>query len=117
MSRFNYSPDNVSIVKWYYNRILVHLLFNHFFNWLEISEGNTKNKLAYYQISLEDENIPFYLIRFPGSSKELPEFHWWSLNTLNKISNRELKYPQTETSMFVSKMIVCLCRQTGRGAS
>jgi hypothetical protein len=70
--------ENRAAIKWIVNRIMGHLLWNHFMNWLSISQEAAINRLEYRRFPFGIKEISFYILIIPKNKNEPLEFHWWS---------------------------------------
>jgi hypothetical protein len=46
-------------VKWIFNRVMGHLIWNHFKNWLSISQEAADKRLQYSRVPFSMKDIPF----------------------------------------------------------
>jgi hypothetical protein len=86
--------ESYAKVKWIFNRIMSHLIWNHYKNWLSISQEAAEQRLQYMNIPFSMKDIPFYILIIPKNNNEPIEFHWW-----DKIKNihKKLACPLNKT--------------------
>jgi hypothetical protein len=73
----DFKEENYASIKWIFNRVLGHLIWSHFKNWLSISQEAAENSLEYRRVPFGPDDIPFYIWVIPKNKNERIEFHWW----------------------------------------
>lgn len=86
----DFTEESRAAIKWIFNRVMGHLIWNHFINWLSIAQEAAENRLEYRRMQFEQKTIPFYILVIPENKNESIEFHWWDKSLQNHI---KLKCP------------------------
>lgn len=69
--------ESYAKVKWIFNRVMSHLIWNHYKNWVSISQEAAEQRLQYRRTPFSMRDIPFYILIIPKNNNEPVEFHWW----------------------------------------
>ncbi|TLS52505.1 hypothetical protein FE782_11140 [Paenibacillus antri] len=75
--RIGFLEESFAAVKWIFNRLIGLLIWNHFMNWLSVSQESSEKRLEYRRIPFKQENVPFYILVIPDNKNEPLEYHWW----------------------------------------
>lgn len=75
--------ESYAKVKWIFNQVMSHLIWNHYKNWLSISQEAADQRLQYRRMPFSMKEVPFYILIIPKNNNEPVEFHWW--NEINNI--------------------------------
>jgi hypothetical protein len=97
----DFKEESYASIKWIFNRVLGHLIWNHFKNWLLLSQEAAENTLEYRRIPFELDTIPFYILVIPKNKNEPIEFHWWSKDEQHDI---KLECPFYHEEIWKSRM-------------
>ncbi len=81
----DFTEESRSSIKWIFNRVIGHLIWNHFMNWLSISQDASEGRIEYRRVPFGLKNLPFYILVIPNNKKDPIEFHWWSQPRKNHI--------------------------------
>lgn len=68
--------------KWLLNRIITHILWNHFKSWLMASEELILQGKMPSLPPIRNEKLPFFIAIFSGESNKKMEFYWWNYDSL-----------------------------------
>lgn len=63
--------------KWLLNRNMVHLIFNHFNEWLKVSMYYVENKRAPKSEPFRYDDLPYFINIISTNTDQPLEYHWW----------------------------------------
>lgn len=69
--------ESYAKVKWIFNRVMSHIIWNNYKNWLSILQEAAEQRLQYRRMPFSMKDIPFYILIIPKNNNEPIEFHWW----------------------------------------
>ncbi|MBP1931949.1 hypothetical protein [Ammoniphilus resinae] len=80
-----FTEESRTALSWILNRVLGHLIWNHFNNWLSISQDAAENRIEYKVVPFGLKDLPLYILIIPENKNKPLEFHWWNESLKNKV--------------------------------